>query len=257
MHDVMIGVGGLAQGKKKGKGKGGSKTSAVQSAKEAVQAMHPPPGAAGTSKARAAPAAVAGGGPSKVYTPSALDEAKSLSTFDLAELEEKLDAAARLAAQPNVQLRAWPSTAPPSSLRCPGTQRFSTSCGGRRPSRRRSHGSVKTPLPSNSPHDHMILKVDLVDSCGKCKRSCHQTAPECDQLHDAIPVEYHTVLRYTVQTLVACGLSRQFVEGLTLKNGWQREHGAGGGGGDCGGGAAHRAQCEGGGAGGGGTRGGD
>jgi hypothetical protein len=94
MHDVMIGVGGLAQGKKKGKGKGGSKTSAVQSAKEAVQAMHPPPGAAGTSKARAAPAAVAGGGPSKVYTPSALDEARSLSAFDMAELEEKLDAAA-------------------------------------------------------------------------------------------------------------------------------------------------------------------
>jgi hypothetical protein len=32
-----------------------------------------------------------------------------------------------------------------------------------------SHG-VETPLPSNSPHDHVILRVDLVDSHGSWKR---------------------------------------------------------------------------------------
>jgi hypothetical protein len=35
---------------------------------------------------------------------------------------------------------------------------------------------VDTPLPSNSPHDHMILRVDLVDSHGRWKRPCLQTA---------------------------------------------------------------------------------
>ena len=31
-------------------------------------------------------------------------------------------------------------------------------------------------LPSNNPHDHMILRVDLVDSHGRWKRPCLQTA---------------------------------------------------------------------------------
>jgi hypothetical protein len=35
---------------------------------------------------------------------------------------------------------------------------------------------VETPLPSNSPHDHMILRVDLVGSHGRWKRPCLQTA---------------------------------------------------------------------------------
>jgi hypothetical protein len=33
-----------------------------------------------------------------------------------------------------------------------------------------------TPLPSNSPHDHMILRVDLVGSHGRWKGPCLQTA---------------------------------------------------------------------------------
>ena len=39
-----------------------------------------------------------------------------------------------------------------------------------------SHARWKGPLPSNSPHDHMILRVDLVGSHGRWKRPCHQTA---------------------------------------------------------------------------------
>jgi hypothetical protein len=35
---------------------------------------------------------------------------------------------------------------------------------------------VETPLPSNSPHDHMILRVELVGSHGRWKRPCLQTA---------------------------------------------------------------------------------
>jgi hypothetical protein len=35
---------------------------------------------------------------------------------------------------------------------------------------------VETPLPANSPHDHLILRVDLVDSHGRWKRPCMQTA---------------------------------------------------------------------------------
>jgi hypothetical protein len=35
---------------------------------------------------------------------------------------------------------------------------------------------VDTPLPSKSPHDQMILRVDLVDSHGRWKRPCLQTA---------------------------------------------------------------------------------
>jgi hypothetical protein len=35
---------------------------------------------------------------------------------------------------------------------------------------------VERPLPSNSPHDHMILRVDLVGSHGRWKRPCLQTA---------------------------------------------------------------------------------
>jgi hypothetical protein len=35
---------------------------------------------------------------------------------------------------------------------------------------------VETPLPSNSPHDHMILRGDLVGSHGRWKRPCLQTA---------------------------------------------------------------------------------
>jgi hypothetical protein len=38
-----------------------------------------------------------------------------------------------------------------------------------------SHGEVETPLPSNSPHDHMILRAELVDSHGRRKCPCHQT----------------------------------------------------------------------------------
>ena len=34
----------------------------------------------------------------------------------------------------------------------------------------------ETPLPSNSPHDHMILRVDLVDSHGSWKRPRLHTA---------------------------------------------------------------------------------
>jgi hypothetical protein len=37
---------------------------------------------------------------------------------------------------------------------------------------------VETPLPSNSPHDHMILRVDLVDSHGRWKDPCLQTIPD-------------------------------------------------------------------------------
>jgi hypothetical protein len=40
---------------------------------------------------------------------------------------------------------------------------------------------LETPSPSNSPHDQMILRVDLVDSHGRWKRPCLQTAPECDR----------------------------------------------------------------------------
>jgi hypothetical protein len=35
---------------------------------------------------------------------------------------------------------------------------------------------VETPLPSNSPHDPMMLRVDLVGSHGRWKRPCLQTA---------------------------------------------------------------------------------
>jgi hypothetical protein len=35
---------------------------------------------------------------------------------------------------------------------------------------------VETPLPSNSPHDHMLLREDLVGSHGRWKRPCLQTA---------------------------------------------------------------------------------
>jgi hypothetical protein len=35
---------------------------------------------------------------------------------------------------------------------------------------------VETPLPSNSPHDHMILRVDRVGSHGRWKRPCLLTA---------------------------------------------------------------------------------
>jgi hypothetical protein len=39
-----------------------------------------------------------------------------------------------------------------------------------------SHGRWKRPLPSNSPHDHMILRVDLVGSHGRWTGPCLQTA---------------------------------------------------------------------------------
>ena len=39
-----------------------------------------------------------------------------------------------------------------------------------------SHRKLETPLPSNSPHDHMILRLDLVGSHGRWKRPCLQTA---------------------------------------------------------------------------------
>jgi hypothetical protein len=35
---------------------------------------------------------------------------------------------------------------------------------------------AETPLHSNSPHDQMILRVELVDSHGRWKRPCRQTA---------------------------------------------------------------------------------
>jgi hypothetical protein len=35
---------------------------------------------------------------------------------------------------------------------------------------------LETPLRSNSPHDHMILRVELVGSHGRGKRPCLQTA---------------------------------------------------------------------------------
>jgi hypothetical protein len=35
---------------------------------------------------------------------------------------------------------------------------------------------LETPLPSNSPHDRMILRGDLVGSRGSWKRPCLQTA---------------------------------------------------------------------------------
>jgi hypothetical protein len=54
---------------------------------------------------------------------------------------------------------------------------------------------VETPLPSNSPHGHMILRVDLVGSHGRWKRPC-QTAPL--RPYDAIAVEYCTLLLLTV-----------------------------------------------------------
>ena len=36
---------------------------------------------------------------------------------------------------------------------------------------------VETPLPSTSPHDHMILRVELVGSRGRWKRPCLNTSP--------------------------------------------------------------------------------
>ena len=44
-------------------------------------------------------------------------------------------------------------------------------CGGLH-----STGGMETPLPSNSPHDHMILRVELVGSHARWKRPCLQTA---------------------------------------------------------------------------------
>jgi hypothetical protein len=37
-----------------------------------------------------------------------------------------------------------------------------------------SHGRWKGPLPSNSPHGHMILRENLVGSHGRLKRPCLQ-----------------------------------------------------------------------------------
>ena len=39
-----------------------------------------------------------------------------------------------------------------------------------------THGRRKRPCLQNSPHDHMILRVDLVGSHGRWKRPCLQTA---------------------------------------------------------------------------------
>ena len=43
-----------------------------------------------------------------------------------------------------------------------------------------SHREVETPLPSNSPHYHMILRVDLVRSHGRWKRPCLPANPQRD-----------------------------------------------------------------------------
>jgi hypothetical protein len=40
-----------------------------------------------------------------------------------------------------------------------------------------SHGRWKTPLPSNSPHDHMILRVELVGSHGRWKTPLPSNSP--------------------------------------------------------------------------------
>jgi hypothetical protein len=48
-------------------------------------------------------------------------------------------------------------------------------------------------LPSNSPHDHMILRVDLVGSHGRWKRPCLQTSPDDDDQVDVTTVEHHAV----------------------------------------------------------------
>jgi hypothetical protein len=45
--------------------------------------------------------------------------------------------------------------------------------------------AVERPLPSNSPHDHMILRVDLVDSHGRWKGPCLQTTDATAQLPSA------------------------------------------------------------------------
>jgi hypothetical protein len=50
----------------------------------------------------------------------------------------------------------------------------------------------ETPLPSNSPHDHMILRVDLVGSHGRWKRP--QPTPECDDKLNNIPLRCYTML---------------------------------------------------------------
>jgi hypothetical protein len=44
------------------------------------------------------------------------------------------------------------------------------------PSPRPRRPALATPLPSNSPHDHMILRVELVGSHRRWKRPCLQTA---------------------------------------------------------------------------------
>jgi hypothetical protein len=41
---------------------------------------------------------------------------------------------------------------------------------------------VERPLPSNSPHDHMILRVDLVDSHARRNGPCLQTTPDAIRL---------------------------------------------------------------------------
>jgi tyrosine aminotransferase len=48
-------------------------------------------------------------------------------------------------------------------------------------------------LPSNSSHDHMILRVDPVGSHGRWKGPCLQTSP--DATSSCIAVECHTVMR--------------------------------------------------------------
>jgi hypothetical protein len=57
-------------------------------------------------------------------------------------------------------------------------------------------------LPSNSPHDHMILRVDLVDSHGRWTGRCLQTHPRCDQ---AIPFQLNNSLSAVRWTVVQAG----------------------------------------------------
>jgi hypothetical protein len=54
---------------------------------------------------------------------------------------------------------------------------------------------METPLPSNSPHDHMILRVHLVDSHARWKRPCLQTTPDAMALY--LNVNKNDVILYS------------------------------------------------------------
>jgi hypothetical protein len=61
---------------------------------------------------------------------------------------------------------------------------------------------VDRPLPSNHPHDRMMLRVDLVDSHGRWKRPCLQTTPNATG--GAITIPYYAAQCYSRLDTPAC-----------------------------------------------------